>query len=191
MSKILAAHKAGFTAAQIGSLVRSGYDFHEAARAFLRFDDAATEKVVCHCAYLNGPTVHHLKAEGFSALEAKKHAVRDRDRKLYDPTGQLTLATTYGFSRANAQSLIDQGYKYEYGCFIRREHLASGDYRVKTAFLTDNGSLRRTHGVAETPAKAQRRAYRFARLIREHGRLITAFHAEANQAANRQSAQAA
>jgi len=170
--------KAGYPLESIAKLHRDGYAYHDTVNAFMLFEDAERGQVTCHMAYLHELAVKHLHVTGYNALNAKKLALRQRQRLIHDPTGQLSLATKYGFSREAAQRLIDAGYKYEFGAFVRREKFNNGHFVTKFAFLMDNGTMRETIAHGGTPRQAVQRGYGYVRRIRQHGSLITAFKRE-------------
>jgi hypothetical protein len=176
---LLDPYKMGYTLAQIAPLVRDGYAFHKAQRAWYMFDLLDTGECIANIAFLVHGDVEKLSVKSHNTLAAKFAA-----RKLADKAvakHPLAMATQYGFNQDKAQDLLDRGFKWQFGTFVRKERTSLG-YRTTIAFLDSAERIRFTVGVAEELPKSERRAYRYVRLIQEHGALITAFHAQADAA---------
>lgn len=176
---LLIPRKYGYSLKQMAPLVRDGYAFHEAQRAWYMFDTLENEEVVAHIAYLFDGEVQKLSVKSHNTLAAKFAARRMADKAI--AKHPLAMATRYGFSEATAKRLLDQGYRWNFGTFVRREKL-SDCYRVTVAFLDDDNRTRQTIGMSPDMPTAERRAYRFVRMIQEHGSLTTAFHTQADVA---------
>lgn len=176
---LLTPRKYGYKLEQMGPLVRDGYTFHEPQRAWYVFDMLETEECVAHIAFLNAGEIEHLSVKSHNTLSAKFAARRMADKAI--AKHPLAMATAYGFKNEKAQALLDKGFQWNLGTFIRREKL-SDCYRVTVVFLTDDNHARRTVGIARTMPTATKRAYKFVRFIQEHGSLIAAFHAQADAA---------
>jgi hypothetical protein len=184
MSNLLHAYHAGYTVEDIARLSRAGYEFQHDGHLdiWLRYTDAPNGDKTCHLAFYHNHQVCRVSANAMTPYRARSRALRLRTAML-DGRDILARAVLYGFAYEDVQGLLDAGYRYEYGVFIRRERLDSPHlrYRTRMVFLDDANQMRRTWARAETPQKAQRRAYGYIRAMKEHGSLLNAWqHAAAH-----------
>lgn len=99
----------------------------------------------------------------------------------------LGLATQQGYPLALCAKLTREGFQFQYGVWIKCAYVkepAKG-FMCEIAFLTNdiiNPKVKTIRAMGRTEGHATRRAYRNQRLILEHGSLLAAWHAMADEA---------